>query len=193
MAFVLTGKSPIMLANESGPHLDAGLLFTPVTAADSLPRSQRLPMIVSGGQTGVDRAALDVAIELGLRHGGWCPAGRKAEDGVIPAHYQLQETPSGEYRERTRRNVIDSDATLIISVGPLNGGTALTLREAKRLRKPHTVANLLRGDAETARVMRWLKRQHTDVLNIAGPRASQHPGIGPLTQDFLKCVLVVFE
>ncbi len=148
-----------------------------------------MPKIVSGGQTGVDRAALDVAIALGLAHGGWCPAGRKAEDGVIPPHYQLAETPSAEYRERTRRNVVDSDATLIICAGPLHGGTELTLREAKRLRKPHTVANLLRVDVETARVIRWLKRQHVEVLNVAGPRASQHPGIGLLAQEFLKQVL----
>jgi hypothetical protein len=178
-----------MLANESGQHLDEGITCTPVTDAGSFPRERRLPKIVSGGQSGVDRAALDVAIRFGLRHGGWCPAGRKAEDGQIPQRYELKETPSSEYRERTRRNVIDSDATLIICVGPLTGGTALTLREAKRLRKPHTVANLLRMGDETSRVIRWLKRQQPDVLNVAGPRASQHPGIGRLTQDFLERVL----
>ncbi len=145
-------------------------------------------MIVSGGQTGVDRAALDVARELGLRHGGWCPAGRKAEDGVIPECYELKETPSGEYRERTRRNVMDSNATLILCAGPLTGGTELTLREAKRLRKPHLVVNLLHATEEFDRTLRWLKRQNAWVLNVAGPRASQHPGIACSAKDFLRRV-----
>ncbi len=83
--------------------------------------------IISGGQTGVDRAALDVAIELELPCGGWCPRGRLAEDGTVPDRYPLQETRSAEYAERTERNVIDSDGTLIIATRPLTGGTALTV------------------------------------------------------------------
>ena len=92
--------------------------------------------IISGGQTGADRAALDWAIEHGLTHGGWCPAGRKAEDGPLDAKYQLAETESAKYRVRTTRNVRDSDATLIVNVGDLDGGTLETLRIAERLGKP---------------------------------------------------------
>src|SRR5437660_8666127 len=92
--------------------------------------------LISGGQTGVDRAALDVALELGLPCGGWCPRGRKAEDGVIPDRYPLAETPSPSYRQRTRWNVRDSDGTLILVRGRPTGGTALTLASARRLGKP---------------------------------------------------------
>jgi hypothetical protein len=92
--------------------------------------------IISGGQTGVDRAALDVAIELELPCGGWCPRGRLAEDGTVPDRYPLQETRSAEYAERTERNVIDSDGTLIIATRPLTGGTALTVELAHRRDKP---------------------------------------------------------
>src|SRR5210317_1948565 len=80
--------------------------------------------IVSGGQTGVDRGALDAALTLGRVCGGWCPEGRLADDGPIPARYPLQELPGGGYRARTRRNVRDSDATLIVTFGAPTGGTA---------------------------------------------------------------------
>ncbi|MDA7977645.1 MAG: putative molybdenum carrier protein [Pirellulales bacterium] len=182
-----------MLANETGHPFDDEIAFTPVNEVDVAGIQHQKLKIVSGGQTGVDRAALDVAFELGLCHGGWCPAGRKAEDGAIPPQYQLRETNSSEYRERTRRNVLDSDATLLIVAGPLTGGTALTLREAKRLRRPHTVANLFCADDEVSRTIRWLKRQNPLVLNVAGPRASQHPGISHLAQEFLKRVLTGCE
>ncbi len=92
--------------------------------------------IVSGGQTGVDRAALDVAIAIGIAHGGWCPAGRLSEDGSIPSRYELRETDSHEYPVRTEQNVIDSDATLILYEGRLKGGTLLTQRICRRLGKP---------------------------------------------------------
>src|SRR5438105_4205172 len=95
----------------------------------SLPTLTRL---ISGGQTGVDRAALDWAIDHGLEHSGWCPKGRKAEDGVIPAHYDLQETASGRYEPRTRANVMEADGTLILNLGELNGGTLLTAEICRR-------------------------------------------------------------
>src|SRR5437868_7117285 len=104
------------------------------------------PKIISGGQTGVDRAALDVAIELGIPHGGWCPRGRRAEDGVIPPRYQLAEHESPSYDDRTRRNVAESDATLILcdqeATRPLQGGTKLTCDEARRLHKPCLLISL---------------------------------------------------
>ncbi|MFQ5587063.1 MAG: putative molybdenum carrier protein, partial [Thermodesulfobacteriota bacterium] len=95
-----------------------------------------IEMIVSGGQTGVDRAALDVALELGIRCGGWCPKGRLAEDGVIDSRYHLDETGSKSYSQRTEWNVRDSDGTLILTVEEPTGGTALTIRAAEELGKP---------------------------------------------------------
>src|SRR5947209_13063019 len=95
--------------------------------------------IVSGGQTGVDRAALDVALELGLPCGGWCPRGRRAEDGPLPARYPLTETSWEGYPQRTRWNVRDSDGTLILTRGQPDRGTALTIKLAQRLGKPYRI------------------------------------------------------
>ena len=95
--------------------------------------------LVSGGQTGVDRAALDAALELGVPCGGWCPKGRKAEDGTVPDRYPLTETPSGSYSQRTRWNIRDSDATLVLSWGKPTGGVLLTLNECRKVGKPHLV------------------------------------------------------
>ena len=99
--------------------------------------------IISGGQTGVDRAALDVAKALAIPCGGWCPRGRKAEDGIIDARYNLQETPSQNYAQRTEWNVRDADATLIIYQQPLEGGTLLTKEYAEKKGKPCFVADLI--------------------------------------------------
>src|SRR6266852_5932705 len=98
--------------------------------------------IVSGGQTGVDRAALDVALELGIPCGGWCPKGRRAEDGSIPDHYPLRETSTAFYPQRTEWNVRDSDGTLVLTLGRPDGGTALTIELARRLPKPFLAVNL---------------------------------------------------
>ena len=98
--------------------------------------------IISGGQTGVDRGALDAAMELGIPHGGWCPRGRTAEDGRIPDRYQLRETDSPDYSFRTEQNVLDSDATLILYRGRIAGGTELTLRLARQHGRPHLVVDL---------------------------------------------------
>lgn len=140
--------------------------------------SRSLPVrrIVSGGQTGVDRAALDVAIELQIAHDGWCPRGRLAEDGTIPLRFRLQETDSATPAVRTRRNVRDSDGTLIISSLPLTDGTALTERCAHELDRPVLVVG---PDDELApmRIRRWLIEHSIETLNVAGPRASQSPGI----------------
>jgi len=137
--------------------------------------------IVSGGQTGVDRAALDVAIELGLAHGGWCPRGRLAEDGPLHARYQLQETEGDGYRQRTRRNVADADATLVLNEGPLTGGTALTVQFAVRLSKPHLVLQVDQspdwGGVARQQFAAWLAEYRVGVLNVAGPGERKRPGI----------------
>jgi hypothetical protein len=144
--------------------------------------------IISGGQTGADRAALDFAISRGLSHGGWCPRQRRAEDGVIPAHYLLRETPSSHYSQRTEWNVRDSDATVVFSIKPrLTGGTRLTFELARRLGKP--VLHLSRDEADATAAVGGLRAFIEDgsvrTLNVAGPRASQEPEIG----DFVRAVL----
>jgi hypothetical protein len=144
--------------------------------------------IVSGGQTGVDRAALDVAIALGVGHGGWCPEGRLSEDGTVPSRYNLRETDSNEYPVRTEQNVIDSDATLILYEGRLKGGTLLTRRICARLEKPHLIVRIDRDDPAVARS--WLSKQRPTSLNVAGPRESTSPGIFHRSMEFL---LQVFE
>lgn len=131
--------------------------------------------IVSGGQTGADRAGLDWAITNNISHGGWCPAGRLAEDGRIDDQYQLKETESPGYRQRTKRNVQDSDGTLILNLGPLEGGAFSTVRFAEKLKKPFLVIALDDGVTEEAiaSVREWLANNSIQVLNIAGPRESQ--------------------
>jgi len=134
--------------------------------------------IISGGQAGADRAALDFAIESGLEHGGWCPRGRKAEDGPVPAKYLLVETESANYRARTVHNVVGSDATLILNVGELAGGSLETLRIAERRGKPVRVVQLdsALSDQDIASLRDWLQISQVMTLNIAGPRESKRPG-----------------
>jgi hypothetical protein len=147
-----------------------------------------LKRIVSGGQTGVDRAALDVAIELGIPVGGWCPRGRRAEDGRIPRRYRLRETPSDRYAQRTAWNVRDSDATLILTSGEASRGTAFTHRMTSALQRPVFVVDLAQTRAVSP-VRRWLHRQHVRTLNVAGPRASTSPEIYNLAVRFLERLL----
>lgn len=139
----------------------------------------RIQKIVSGGQTGADRAALDAAIALGRPYGGWLPPGRKTEDGPLPARYQLQELASGGYRRRTERNVIDSDGTLLISHGQLTGGSLLTLQLARKRERPclHVDCEILPPAAVLPLVESWLKDNDIRILNVAGPRASGDPRI----------------
>lgn len=144
--------------------------------------------VISGGQTGVDRAALDVALEMGLRCGGWCPRGRRAEDGPIPATYPLQETASPKYAQRTRWNVRDADGTLIITAGELTGGTALTQKLAERLGRSCFVVDLSLSRAVVP-VARWIERNSIHVLNVAGPRESSVPGIQQRAGKYLRRLL----
>jgi hypothetical protein len=141
--------------------------------------------IVSGGQTGVDRAALDVAFELGIPSGGWCPKGRKAEDGPVDIRYPLKETNSANYRIRTEKNVRESDGTLIFTWREPKRGTALTIKFAQKYKKPYLVVDLSEGgDPES--VGRWGEVNKVKVLNIAGLRESELPGIYLRTVQFLQ-------
>jgi hypothetical protein len=131
---------------------------------------------------------LDAAIALNMAHGGWCPRGRLAEDGVIPSQYRLQETESTSYWVRTRKNVEDSCGTLILHHGRLHGGTELTHRLALRFDKPCLKVDLSqRPDPDLVR--RWICGKQLRVLNVAGPRESSSPGIALRTQRFLMRVL----
>lgn len=152
------------------------------------PGRNRPSRIVSGGQTGVDRAALDVALRLGIDCGGWCPAGRLAEDGRIPDRYPLQETGSPEPEGRTRANVRDSDGTLVLTRGAAGGGTLLAIEEARRIGKPLMIVSVEEPDIERV-VRRWLDTERVERLNVAGPRESEEPGIHALASSLLRAVL----
>jgi hypothetical protein len=156
-------------------------------AADKVAFVPFAAMIVSGGQTGVDRAALDWAIDHGVPHGGWCPRGRIAEDGTLDSRYLLRETESERYRQRTRKNVEDSDGTLILNLGELSDGSLATLRFAERLGRPCLVVQLdtLADPDAAGRVRDWLRNHHIGILNIAGPRESKGPGSYRTTLAFL--------
>lgn len=147
-----------------------------------------LQKIVSGGQTGVDRAALDVALDRGMPVGGWCPNGRRAEDGAIPERYPLTETPSTQYAQRTAWNVRDSDGTLLLTRGPLEGGTRLTKEEAEKRGKPWLH---LRTDvpAPVETIKTWMGENGIRVLNVAGPRASEEEGIYEEARALLDILL----
>lgn len=169
---------------------DGSLLALPPLRGSSAPPPRFCEHIVSGGQTGTDRAALDFAIKHGYTHGGWAPQGRKAEDGTIALKYQLAELPEGGYRQRTRRNVEDSDATLIINVGDIDGGTLATQRIAERASKPCLVVQLDNGVTAqaTTSVLTWLRAYDIKTLNVAGPRESKRPGIYQLAIGLLRAV-----
>ncbi|MBF0609926.1 MAG: molybdenum cofactor carrier [Magnetococcales bacterium] len=141
--------------------------------------------IISGGQTGVDRAALDFAILHGIDHGGWCPKGRLAEDGILPPHYKLVETPLSRYNQRTHWNILDSHGTLIIRRETLSGGTALTWQLAKTANRPR-FAVILPDKVDLQGVRHWISEHSIQVLNIAGPRESENLGIYQESLLFLK-------
>ncbi len=145
--------------------------------------------IVSGGQTGADRAALDFAIQQGINHGGWCPHGRLAEDGPIAPRYQLQETPKCQYPQRTEWNVRDTDVTILLTISAqLRGGTALTARMADKHGKPQLH---LSRDGETRiqdagqQLVAFANKHQATRINFAGPRVSQEPEI----DQFVRAVL----
>ncbi|OQC05606.1 MAG: putative molybdenum carrier [Candidatus Hydrogenedentes bacterium ADurb.Bin101] len=160
--------------------------------------------IFSGGQTGADRGGFEAALRGGVLHGGWCPKGRKAEDGRIPACYTLRETDTETYPQRTERNIVDSDATLVFTRGAPAGGSLLTLELARRYGKPWYAVDLTRGSREehVAGIFAWLRGKAADddgtswgqpqdncVLNVAGSRESENPGIES-TVTALMCALI---
>lgn len=151
-------------------------------------RPVKVHKIVSGGQTGADRAALDWAIEHGIPHGGWCPLGRLAEDGPIDTRYQLQETPTADYAQRTEWNVRDSDGTVIFSIASeLNGGSAATLWLAGQLGKP-VVHISLQTPAPREALRQFIEQHGIKVLNVTGPRASTEPTVAKFVKDSLNAL-----
>ena len=147
--------------------------------------------LISGGQTGVDRGALDAALSAGLTCGGWCPPGRQAEDGIIPDRYPLRCINRGGYRQRTRCNVIDSDGTLILHHGSLSGGTRLTLDYCIELQKPYLLIDAARLSATVAAELleEFIDRHTIRVLNVAGPRASGWPAAAAYSGELIHHVL----
>jgi predicted Rossmann-fold nucleotide-binding protein len=148
--------------------------------------------IVSGGQTGVDRAALDIALERGIPCGGWCPAGRHADDGVIPERYPLQETAEMDHTIRTEHNVRDSDGTLMLYRGALQGGTAYAVLMARHLNRPVLAINL-DDSFDVDAVANWIRSNRIRVLHVGGQRESSCPGIYRSAKHKLEDLLVRLE
>jgi Circularly permutated YpsA SLOG family len=145
--------------------------------------------IVSGGQTGVDRAGLAWAVRHGFEHGGWCPKGRRAEDGEIPTRYKLRPTSLARPAQRTRWNVRDSDATVIFSQSSrLSGGSLETLEACQEFAKPrlHLAAETLTVAESAMRLRKFLREHHVRTLNVAGPRKSQEPRAGGFARSVLN-------
>ena len=160
---------------------------------------------MSGGQTGADRGALDAAMHVDVPHGGWCPAGRRAEDGSVPAKYCLQSTESKAYTTRTEANVRDADATLVFTYGPPTGGSKLTIQFCRDYGKPWRHMDLvhLSGTDVRKRIDEWFRATQLDffaetgpkppdpcVLNVAGQRESEAPGIARAVKRIMIDVLV---
>ncbi len=168
---------------------DGSLVWIPVFRIALREPTRFCQHIVSGGQTGADRAALDFAIKNGYTHGGWAPQGREAEDGLIPPKYQLALVDGG-YRQRTRRNVEDSDGTLIVNRGELEGGSLATQVFAQKRGKPHLTVPLDAGvtDEIVSSALFWLRDHAIVTLNVAGPRESKRPGIYNQTVSLLVAI-----
>ena len=145
----------------------------------------RLDKIVSGGQTGADRAGLDAAMDAGIRVGGYCPKGRLAEDGTVPDRYPLTELAKSGYPARTEKNVVESHGTLILNIGKLTGGTKLTVECARKHSKPFLIIQI-DGQPSAESVINWISENNLRVLNVAGPRESKCPGLHARSVAFLR-------
>ena len=147
--------------------------------------------IISGGQTGADQAALDIAIELGIPYDGWIPKHRITEDGSLPDKYRLKEMPTISYQARTDKNIMESDATLIFSHGQLTGGSKYTLEMGLQYKRPCLHINLDEYNAfqATQEIHTWINEKKIEILNIAGPRASKDSKIYQAVKDIVKAVI----
>lgn len=145
-----------------------------------------LTKIISGGQTGADRAGLDVALLHDFPHGGWCPKGRKAEDGQIDVKYELSETPKTNYRQRTEWNVRDTDGTIVFTIAEeIKGGSLRTVEFARKHKKPCLHVSKADSKPPESEVADFIKHHGIKLLNIAGSRESKEPGIN----EWVKLVL----
>ncbi|MDB6124081.1 MAG: hypothetical protein JWQ71_3074 [Pedosphaera sp.] len=153
-----------------------------------IPPKAMFEKIISGGQTGADRAALDFALKHDISHGGWCPRGRLAEDGIIPPHYQLQETPEADSIQRTEWNVRDSDGIVIFSIKEvLSGGSKRTAEFAAFYGKPYLhFSRESHGSEAVSKLKEFLDAYPIRILNVAGPRASEEPEVGDFVQQVLE-------
>jgi predicted Rossmann-fold nucleotide-binding protein len=146
--------------------------------------------IISGGQTGVDQAGLDAAMALGIPHGGWCPRGRRSENGPIPPCYNMKEMTTVEYPPRTRKNIEESDGTAVFTEGVFaaESGCALTVKICQKLEKPHLVVDLSRAPIPDAAkfVRAFVRDRQIKILNVAGSRASVSPALGIKVVEVLK-------
>lgn len=151
-----------------------------------------LERIVSGGQTGADIAALELALERSIPLGGWCPRGRRSLAGPIPDCFPLRETPSSAYLQRTEWNVRDSDGTVILTLGEsLSGGSLKTDEFARLHRRPALHLSRARQDAKAAAaaLQAFLDEHLIRTLNVAGPREEKEPGIHAWTREVLRAAL----
>ena len=151
----------------------------------------KVKKIISGGQTGADQAGLDVAIEQGIRHGGWIPKGRKTEEGPLPEKYKLKEMKTAGYPKRTEKNILDSEGTVIFTYGKLSGGSQLTVELCKSHGFPwlHVDFDQLTVAQACDMLRGWLEEHSISVLNVAGSRASKAPGIYEAVKEVLGKVL----
>ena len=152
-------------------------------------------ILISGGQTGVDRGALDAAIDLNFPCGGWCPEGREAEDGVIDERYPLSVLPGSGYRQRTIANVRDTDGTLILYFQEIRTGTELTLFQCIKLHKPYMLIDfaLVTAGAAAPQISIWVKKHGVRVLNVAGPRESSTPGASRFAYETISLCLKLLQ
>lgn len=153
----------------------------------------KISKIVSGAQTGADRGGLDAAIEMGVPHGGWCPKGRRSEDGVIPSKYDVKETSAPGYAKRTEMNILTADATIVFTMGQVGPGSGKTLSFAKGVGKPVLLVDVqhLGLDESANAVEGWLQGLGKDSLtvNVAGNRESGAPGVGEMTRMVMAEVI----
>ena len=151
--------------------------------------------IIAGGQTGADQGALDAAIELGIPHGGWIAKGRKTESGMLDPKYDLKELPTSRYRDRTEKNVFESDGTVIISRGSLTGGSAYTQEMAEKHHRPCLHIDLIQTTEfrAAAAISQWIRENRIEILNVAGPRASHDPFIHRSVSGIISSVVYLHQ